>query len=345
MYNNVIGVTIMRKMIQTNLVKNSISAFYSAVEIHNKPNISYRYETVIILLINSWELILKAYIRKYIKSDMIFEDSGKTISFSKCLDIVHQYINKQEGKKAFTSIKDNLFLLEVYRNNTVHFYNNQLSPIIFSLIAKCSVNYKNFIKKYFKPTLLNNQNLCILPIGFELPFKPIDFIKYSLSSSNLSVKSIEYANLVYSTICSLNDNGVEDSIILGFDIYLNNIKKIKNSDIIVAINNQADTKVKIAKNYKFAKFTNDSNAPQIKLDDSAILKNFPLSHKEVASRCYERYKEFKQNGIFHNRMRDIKKNPSLYYERKLDPKNKRSQGKGYYSEMVFDELDKYYDVI
>jgi len=41
-------------MIQSNLVNNSIAAYFAAIEIHNKPNISYRYETVTLFMINAW---------------------------------------------------------------------------------------------------------------------------------------------------------------------------------------------------------------------------------------------------------------------------------------------------
>ena len=43
-----------RKMVQNNLLKNSISAYFAAIEIHNKPNFSYRYETVTLLIMNAW---------------------------------------------------------------------------------------------------------------------------------------------------------------------------------------------------------------------------------------------------------------------------------------------------
>lgn len=42
-----------RKMVQSNLVKNAVAAYFAVVEIHNKPNISYRYETVTLLLVNA----------------------------------------------------------------------------------------------------------------------------------------------------------------------------------------------------------------------------------------------------------------------------------------------------
>lgn len=101
-----------RKMIQYNLIQNSIAAYFAAIEIHNKPNIPYRYETTTLLLFNAWELILKAFIRKYIKNRSIFENDGRTISFSKAVTYVNESLNRQKAN-SFTAIKENLSLIEV----------------------------------------------------------------------------------------------------------------------------------------------------------------------------------------------------------------------------------------
>lgn len=41
-----------RKMIQNNLLKNSISTYFEDIEIHNKLDFSYRYEITTLLLMN-----------------------------------------------------------------------------------------------------------------------------------------------------------------------------------------------------------------------------------------------------------------------------------------------------
>ena len=87
-----------KKMVQANLVKNSIAAYFAAVEIHNKPNIPYRYETVTLLMMNAWELALKAYIRKHIKGRSIFEGNGPTIQFKTALAYVAEHINAKKAK-------------------------------------------------------------------------------------------------------------------------------------------------------------------------------------------------------------------------------------------------------
>ena len=66
-----------------NLLKNSIAAYFAAIEIHNKPNFCYRYETTTLLLMNAWELMLKGFVKKYIKTKSIFTRDGHTISIDK----------------------------------------------------------------------------------------------------------------------------------------------------------------------------------------------------------------------------------------------------------------------
>ena len=48
------------------LLDASQAALFAGIEIHNKPNIAYRYPTSTILIINAWELALKAFIYQYI---------------------------------------------------------------------------------------------------------------------------------------------------------------------------------------------------------------------------------------------------------------------------------------
>ncbi|MDE0561059.1 DUF3644 domain-containing protein, partial [Algoriphagus sp. NF] len=77
------------------LVNNSISAYISGIEIHNKPNFKFRYEIVIILFINSWELLLKAYIYKFHKKKyrIVYLD-GTSKSLDDCLNIVTNELGK-----------------------------------------------------------------------------------------------------------------------------------------------------------------------------------------------------------------------------------------------------------
>src|ERR1700690_2399102 len=54
--------------IEMALLGNAKSAMFAAIEIHNKPIFPYRYEVCTLLVVNAWELALKAYIAKKVKS-------------------------------------------------------------------------------------------------------------------------------------------------------------------------------------------------------------------------------------------------------------------------------------
>ncbi len=49
-----------RKARHTYLLDKSVQAAISAIEIYNKPDFKYREESFSILMVNAWELLLKA---------------------------------------------------------------------------------------------------------------------------------------------------------------------------------------------------------------------------------------------------------------------------------------------
>lgn len=330
-----------RRMIQSNLLKNSIAAYFSAIEIHNKPNISYRYETVTLLMLNAWELVLKAFIRKHIKGKDIFENNGHTISFDKALAYAAEYINGKRPK-SFVSIQENLLIIEEYRNQVAHFYNEQLEPYIFMLTAKAALNYVDFLKEHFSKDIITEQGLFILPLGFKLPFQPQEFLSKKAASKLETVEAKKFMEQVVNTIISLKSDGIEDSIVLGFSLYLESVKKCSNSDLIAAITeiDQADTTfVQLRK----VQIVDDKGATKVQLTDEELLSRYPLSYQEVSERCRKEIPGFKQNRVFTGIMRELKENKSLCHERKLNPKSKKTSITTLYAEQVIDEIKRRYN--
>ena len=160
------------------LLDSSQAALFAGIEIHNKPHIAFRYPTATILIINAWELALKAYVYKYVGKKQIYEkDNIHTKGFSKVLVITRDHINTREKNKKFQAVFDNLDLLNTYRNTNVHFIEGKLDPVIFMLISKAVLNYDSFVKKYFNKDITKDDNLIILPVGMKLPFDPVDYLK------------------------------------------------------------------------------------------------------------------------------------------------------------------------
>ncbi len=221
-----------RSPIAKNLLKNSIAGMYSAIEVHNKPIIAYRYETVVLLVLNSWELVLKAYLYKYHKKIKLFHKDGSTKQFDNCLNITLEKLGKD-----FSPIVENLNVLYDYRNQVAHFYIEELNPILFSLISKTIIFYSKFIKSHFKFDLSEEANLILLPIGFKRPISPIDYISSNSVNEKASMELKEFLQTIVNASRRLNNDKIEETIFSDFRMNLSNVSRITNADLIAGIDN------------------------------------------------------------------------------------------------------------
>lgn len=219
-------------------MKNSISAMFSAIEVHNKPTIQYRYEMVVLLVLNSWELLLKGYLYKYHKDVKLFCKDGTTKPFENCLNIVNIKIGKE-----FNSTAENLKTLYVYRNKIAHFYVQELDFIIYSLIAKNVIFYSDFLVKNFKTSLSEKSDLILLPIGFKKPISPQDYLSIQSSNQSASKEVREFINTITNASRRLNEVGIDDTIFVDFKMNFINVNRTKNADIIAGVDNTKENEL------------------------------------------------------------------------------------------------------
>lgn len=289
---------------------------------------------------NAWELLLKAFFKKYIKTRSIYTKDEHTIPLDKAIGYTEEYINTNEPK-TFEAIKENLLLIEKYRNNIVHYYNEQLEPYIFMLTAKNALKYVDFMKKYFHRDILAEDGLFILPLEFKLPFKPEDFLTKHAARYISSAESKEFVESMVKVITELNSKGIEDTIVIGFDIYLENVKRMKNSDLLVAITSQDSADVSFSK-INQVQVTNDPNVQKVHLSDEEFVKRYPLVYSDVCSKCRDVIDGFKQSYKFNIIMAEIKNNPQFAFTRKLNPNSSKSSKTTFYAECVIIEIAKKY---
>src|ERR1700730_18002813 len=133
----------MRRPRYANLVEKATHAAVAAIEIYNKPGFRYREETFSILMLNAWELLLKARILKenknHLRSIEVWETrktkSGgpstrlfpkrtragntMTIGVATAAAIVSEY--SKDGVDRYAV--ENISLLIEIRDNAIHFHN------------------------------------------------------------------------------------------------------------------------------------------------------------------------------------------------------------------------------
>ena len=308
------------------LLDSSQAALFAGIEIHNKPHISFRYPTATILIISAWELALKAYVYKYINKKMIYEsDRTHTKGFTKVLKISRDHINSTEKNIKFQAVYDNLDLLNEYRNTNVHFIEGKLDPVVFMLISKAVINYDSFIKKYFGKDITKDDNLIILPVGMKLPFDPIDYLKQDYGEAHN-----EYVNRIIQSIRDLNDKGIQDSIVIGFDVYADRVRDSRNADIIASIENNP----KAVALRKGVRVTDDPNAQLVRVEPDFP----PLDYYELRDKVKEKEPNIKFGKVYNEAMKVIKRDKTLSKPNYLNPHSKTGQNRFFYDYKAIDVL-------
>ncbi len=74
------------------------------------------------------------------------------------------------------AIEENLNKLYDFRCHIIHFYKENIDPILYSLLHKNILFYNSFLKEEFNTDLSEETNLMLLPIGFKPFANPVDFL-------------------------------------------------------------------------------------------------------------------------------------------------------------------------
>jgi hypothetical protein len=328
-------------IIKESLIENSKSAIIASIEIHNKPIFSYRYEVTTILVINAWELLLKAYIVENHKEVKLINKDGLSKPFEECL----AFVSSQLGKD-FRAIEENLQKIYEYRCHIIHFYKDNIDSILYALIHKSIQFYNEFIKKFFNIDLAELTNLIILPIGFKPFASPVDFLSSDsdLSKSSNSVK--EFIKSIVKSTESLESEGVQESILTGFRMAVINENRITNADIIAGITkNPEASKLNITNVLSGMQFSRDADAKKVNIEEETLFKTmYTLKYQDVIDKSKLIFTDFKQNAKFNKIMVNVKTKPELHRKRFLDVVNKTGMGQDFYTAGVFEELSKHFNV-
>ena len=135
---------------------NSKQAMLASIEIYNKPSFSYRNECFVILLVNAWELFLKAILSK--NKQPIFYPKKRTdkryfaLTIGDALEKSSKYF---PPNVPFTTIKSNLDLLIEYRNNSIHFYNEVgFEAVVYGLAQASIQNFRDMMEAIFNLVIM-----------------------------------------------------------------------------------------------------------------------------------------------------------------------------------------------
>ena len=226
------------RSIVVDLVTNSQEALMAAVEIYNKPTLQYRDECTVILLLNAWELLLKAILAKHERTIYYPEKTTqppRTLSWSDAFPNAEEFFPQTVSGLA---TRRNLDLLGSYRDKAVHFYNQEdISLVMHSLSQTAIVNFRDVLLGVFDTDIADQMNWRLLPIGIRPPIDVISFLQEAPQGDVASAMGT-YLTELWEAAAELKATN-EDSgrLLTVFNIKLESVKKIGDADAVVAVDN------------------------------------------------------------------------------------------------------------
>lgn len=306
------------------LVDKAVSSCISSIEIYNKPDFKFREESFSILLVNSWELLLKAKILKeagdqldsitFIKNgqpEMSVSGNPKTISLTKAVNIL------SSSGDLKPVVAENIKLLIEIRDESIHFLHTdmELATKVQCIGTASLKNFMTLAMEWFGVDF-RRFNFYLMPVSF---FHLADMESFSVDN-DATDNLMRYLDSVEQSFS--DDPDPEFSITLRLETKF--VKSSSEEAVLVRV-------------------TDDPDAPEIQISEEDALKSYPYTYESLCSSARARYPSFKANSSFHNIMRGLKSQGERFCkERRLDPRNPQSIQKIFYHSRIIEELDKHF---
>lgn len=319
------------------LVEKSRAACIAAVEAYNRASAPYREETFAILMINAWELLLKARVIKENNGktktlyeyqpkkkkdgtnskrvEVIITRSGSpmTIGITKACRLVSTY----GTDKVDEACMQNIFALLDIRDNATHFV--APDPGLMKKLTEISLaavrNYVIASQKWFGVTY-SDVNLASIPISFNLTTNAAEAVPKGRPEA--VTKFLAHCEKLEADTAASKDYAF--SVSVTFDVK----KKSVDGAVPVVLVKPGDADITIA------------------VDEDRIPPGFDWDYRELTRRMGQRYSDFVQNSKFYDLKRALEADAKHCFTRRLNPKKKGGISQKYYNPNLMTEFDKHY---
>ena len=218
------------------LLGNSNAAIMAAIEIYNKPTFMYRDECTVILLLNAWELMLKAILSKNKQSVFYPKKRNqpyRTLSWKEALSRSSNYFPKTVPH---LPVQRNLEMLGIYRDNVVHFYNvSDFGVMLYALAQTSIMNYRDVLLEIFGIRLENRINWRLLPLGIRPPIDVVTYLAGQREPGSASAVRQFLSELMKVTEEVTQAEQDTDRLLTIFDVKLESVRKIGDADVVIGV--------------------------------------------------------------------------------------------------------------
>jgi hypothetical protein len=322
------------------LVDKATDAAISAIEVYNKPGFRYREETFAILMLNAWELLLKARIlkqnRNRLRSIEVWErmisSSGRlskklnqkrnragnamTISVTAAAGLVLGY--QKDGIDQYAI--ENIRLLMEVRDNAIHFHNAGLGVRKrVQEVGAASLRHFAYAAKNWFDRDLGAYDFALMPIAFESPTGIIQTIFPDDATGAIG----KLQKLLTDTKQAFPFDPSKPFNV-GVEVELRFVRNASDGAITV----------KVA--------PDDPNAMPVVISEEDARKAYPWTYEDLRRALRRRYPDFKENEAFHRIRRPLESDKRFCHVRQLDVKNPKTQKQRFYNPNIMGVFDGHY---
>lgn len=209
----------------------------SAIEVYNKPRMEYRDEVTVVLVVNAWELALKAAMRQ----------AGKRIFYPKKRNEPYRTLAAEDALKQVvihklfpvgvdgTAMAANVTALVEYRNRAVHLYAADLGEMVYPFLQTSVLNYRDFMLDRFNKDLADSITWQLLPLGAKAPTEPIQFMKAEPASS-AATEVLDFIQELRKLLDEAQSRGADmQRVAAVYDVHLRSAKAVTGADLVVSV--------------------------------------------------------------------------------------------------------------
>ncbi len=320
------------------LLDKAMNACLAAVEIYNKPRIAYREETFAILMLNAWELLLKAHVvqrnhgdhRSIEVTEFVRKKDGTqgkrkrrklsrsgspiTIGLQHAINLTRNYDSRSSIDDACVA---NLELLTEIRDNAIHFYNVEFefAKRIHAVGTASLMNFATAANEWFDKDV-TDYSFHILPVAFQPP----DTANLLGRSRQVAVKGLLEHIASQERSPSFQGGMYEVTV----PVELRFVRSRARDAVPVRVVTDNDRAVPVA----------------IKEDD--VWQQYSWDYKVLTDELRARYSDFVQNQRYHDIRKQIEKSGKHHRVRYLDPRKKVGTRKALYHPGILTEFDNHY---
>lgn len=215
------------------LVERSLDAFTLALEVYNRPSMKNRVEAFTIMMVNVWELLLKAEILKVEGYGKIFYDDDRSLSVS---DALKRRLQEKDP------VRINLETLVDLRDQAVHLLIPELQPQLSRLFQATVLNYQTRYKNEMGNAPLAGQSVGMLSLVLDGPKPEIALIQkqYGKHTANSVSRFINRFDKTAKEVDS-----TEFSIPIDYRLAL--VKREDESDLSLSVGDEGEGAIIITK--------------------------------------------------------------------------------------------------